>query len=469
MKTFAASAVLAAAASAVEVEPVVDFVAGFIYGVTGENHLTEIEACYQGGDQVLVDTLKAMKDAEDGDYFKAIKEAGEVWTEFGATMTACENMGDDVDAIEAWAKIFIEPVRLAKTVGKHWLFHGSQIKADIAKEQADWTAEAYFDAGMDIADALTLAVGPIQSDEMANFSLKPELDFVGGLLAGLVQDNHLTEISTCVTDSESVVNDVEKLVSDIKAGNKIKAAMVAKRLVGELPTTLSACEGMGDDLKAIENWAKIFASPKVLVEDISKHMILHHGEIMDDLHLVETDWAAKEYYASGKAAADLLTVAVGPIEAPTSASKVDLDLLMLPELAAGFVYGMVGDNHLQEMETCYAGVTPLYGYLDAALTDIEQFKIFKAIEQLESFVFHFQMDVAPCTQMGDDIAAIEQWAQIFKSPKTLALKISKHYMLHKKAVKADITAVRTDWANKSYFSVGKDAADLVTVLIGSIE
>ena len=42
-------------------------------------------------------------------------------------------------------------------------------------------------------------------------------------------------------------------------------------------------------------------------------------------------------------------------------------------------------------------------------------------------------------------------------------------MLHKKAVKADITAVRTDWANKSYFSVGKDAADLVTVLIGSIE
>ena len=99
-----------------------------------------------------------------------------------------------------------------------------------------------------------------------------------------------------MTDSESVVNDVEKLVSDIKAGNKIKAAMVAKRLVSELPTTLSECEGMGDDLKAIESWAKIFASPKVLVEDISKHMILHHGEIMDDLHLVETDWAAKEYY-----------------------------------------------------------------------------------------------------------------------------------------------------------------------------
>ena len=194
MKNFAASAVLAAAASAVEVVPVVDFVAGFIYGVTGENHLTEIQTCYQGGNEILIDTQAAIKDAKDGDYFKAIKEAGEIWTEFGTTLTACKNMGDDVDAIESWAKIFIEPVRLAKTVGKHWLFHGTQIKTDIAREQADWDAEAYFDAGMDVADALVLAVGPIQTAEMANLSLKPELDFVGGLLAGLVQDNHLTEI-----------------------------------------------------------------------------------------------------------------------------------------------------------------------------------------------------------------------------------------------------------------------------------
>ena len=42
-------------------------------------------------------------------------------------------------------------------------------------------------------------------------------------------------------------------------------------------------------------------------------------------------------------------------------------------------------------------------------------------------------------------------------------------MFHKKAVKADISAVRSDWDNKSYFSVGKDAADLITVLMGSIE
>jgi len=236
----------------------------------------------------------------------------------------------------------------------------------------------------------------------------PELEFVGGLLEGLVSDNHLTEIQTCVTDSESVVNDVEALVADLKAGKKIKAAMVAKKLVGEFPAALSACEGMGDDLKAIENWAKIFASPETLAETVAKHMIRHHDEIMTDVHTVESDWNQKQYYASGKAAADLLTVAVGPIEAP--ANNLDMPLQAMPELAAGFLYGMVGDNHLTEMEACYSGVSPLWSYLEAALKDLEAFHIFSALKDFEGFVYHFKADAASCHEMSDDIAAIESWA-----------------------------------------------------------
>ena len=367
MKTFAA-AIIAASASAFDAMAVPDFVAGFMYGMTGDNHLAEIEACYQGGEQIVSDSQTAIADFETGNWFQGIKDAGTVWNEVGSAMTTCEGMDDDVAAIEAWAKIFTEPTTLASTVAKHWLFHGSQIKADLAKEEADWSAGSYFDAGKDTADALTLAVGPITPTESVNLSIKPELQFIEGLVVGLVGDNNLTEISTCVTDAEGVVTDVEALVADLKSGSHIKAVMAAKKLVGEFPTALTACEGMGDDLKAIESWATIFASPKTLVETVSKHMIRHHTEIMDDVHMVESDWAQQQYFASGKAAADLLTVAVGPIEAP--ANNLELDLLMLPELAAGFVYGMVGDNHLTEMESCYQGVSPLWNYLDAALKDL---------------------------------------------------------------------------------------------------
>ena len=32
-----------------------DYVAGFIYGMTGDNHLEEIEGCYHGGSSVVSD------------------------------------------------------------------------------------------------------------------------------------------------------------------------------------------------------------------------------------------------------------------------------------------------------------------------------------------------------------------------------------------------------------------------------
>lgn len=461
MRTFAAAAVIAASASAFDVMAVPDFVAGFMYALTGDNNLTEIEACFQGGEQIVTDAQTAIADFEAGNYFKGIKDAGTAWNEVGSAMTTCQGMDDDIAAIEAWAQIFTEPATLSKTVAKHWLFHGDEIKADLAKEQADWSAGNYFDAGKDTADALVLAVGPVPTAS-ANMPLDAPILFLGGVLEGLVQDNHLTAIATCATDAEGVVDEVEGLVSAIEKGNWFFAAEKARKVIKDVPLALTDCKAMGSDLTALEQWAAIFTDPSALVADVTKHFLLHRKEIEADIGTVKTDWAAAEYFNAGKATADLLTVAVGPVQTP---DNLDFSLLALPELAAGFVYGMVGDNHLTEMEACYQGTSPLFTYLETALTDLEHFQIFKAMSQFELFVYHFQMDVAPCTQMTDDIAEIESWAAAFKNPTSLISEVTKHYLLHKKAVSADIAAIKADWATGAYFATGKDAADLLTVLI----
>jgi len=389
-------------------------------------------------------------------------------------MTTCKGMSDDITAIENWAKIFTEPATLSKTVAKNWLFHQKEIKADIAATEADWSSGQYFDSGKETAMALTAAVGPIQTGNeaaVANLNVKAPIEFVAGMLDGLVGENHLVEITTCATDGETLLDDVEGLLADLKAGKMIGAARLAKKVASEFHTTLSACESMGDDLKALEQWATVFEQPKSLAEDVAKAMLLHKKKIEADISTVETDWAAGEYFQSGKAAADILYIALGPVPTPTPTieNNLGMDLLAMPELAAGFLYGMVGDNHLSEMEACYAGSDSLFKYLETALKDIEGFHIFAALKELELFVYHFQLDVAPCTQMGDDLTAIEQWATIFKSPKTLVSTATKHYLLHKKAVTADITAIKTDWAAGSFFATGHAAADLLTVLVGPIE
>jgi len=102
MKTFA-TACLAATATAFDAIAVPDFISGFIYGMTGDNHLTEIEACYQGGSKIIADSHAALTDFKAGDWFKGLKDAGVVWNDLGSAMTSCKGMDDDIAKIEAWA------------------------------------------------------------------------------------------------------------------------------------------------------------------------------------------------------------------------------------------------------------------------------------------------------------------------------------------------------------------------------
>ena len=73
-------------------------------------------------------------------------------------------MDEDIAAIEKWAEIFKEPIKLVNTVTSHMLTSGDEIKADIAEEQADWEKKMYFDAGNDTASAFTVLIGPINDD-----------------------------------------------------------------------------------------------------------------------------------------------------------------------------------------------------------------------------------------------------------------------------------------------------------------
>ena len=207
-------------------------------------------------------------------------------------MTTCQGMDDDIAAIENWAKIFTEPTTLAETVAKHWLFHGSQIKKDIAQEEADWSAGNYFEAGQDTAAALTLAVGPIQStEEIANINLKPEEEFIAGLLMGFIGDNHLSEIQACVTDAEKIFDDVEKTVKDVSSGSWSSAAGDVKDIAHMIPTMFNSegdCTNMLKDVQAIKKWAD--RSWWVWVEDVAKDMLFHHTEIENDAKAIVSDW-----------------------------------------------------------------------------------------------------------------------------------------------------------------------------------
>jgi len=122
--------------------------------MTGDNKMTEIEQCFNGGEGIVTDAESALADIKAGSYIKGAKDIHKVIQDFKPALANCENMDDDLQKIEDWAKVFTQPSTLIKELSKNWLLHHKKVKKDIAQEKSDWSAKQYFAAGKDTAAAI---------------------------------------------------------------------------------------------------------------------------------------------------------------------------------------------------------------------------------------------------------------------------------------------------------------------------
>ena len=225
-----------------------DFVAGFVFGMTAENHLTEVEDCFTGGELMASEIKSGIADIKKGGWendLQGIIEFGLVALQIPQSLHTCESMDEDIAAIESWASIFKNPKELAETVSKSLLFHRKEIKADIASIKSDWTAKHFFKSGADLAALMNVAVGPISSTTV-QIDLPPVdpfvPDFMAGLLYSFTGNDHRTELEGCMTDLEPLANDLETAFEDIKSFHIMKFAGDLGNFIWMLPEAVSSCE-----------------------------------------------------------------------------------------------------------------------------------------------------------------------------------------------------------------------------------
>lgn len=139
--------------------------AGFLYGMTEENHLTELEACYAGGSEIEHELMTAIGDFKAGGWNNITQGVLEIVTlalQVPQELHTCESMQDDLGAIKEWAAIFTNKGKLISHVTKHYLTHKKQVTADIKELKSDFSGELFFQTGEDVATIVNLLVGPIQ-------------------------------------------------------------------------------------------------------------------------------------------------------------------------------------------------------------------------------------------------------------------------------------------------------------------
>ena len=100
-----------------------DFVAGFVFGLTNDNHLHEVERCFHGSQTLIDEVVASVADFGTKNYIGALTNVGKTVTAFPDVMSTCENMDNNIDDIRMWSEIFTQPPVLIKTLTANWGSH----------------------------------------------------------------------------------------------------------------------------------------------------------------------------------------------------------------------------------------------------------------------------------------------------------------------------------------------------------
>ena len=104
-------------------------------------------------------------------------------------------------------------------------------------------------------------------------SAKTAEKIVEGLLKGTIDEEQFTNINTCLKDGSTVVNGVEEVIGDFKAGgisNIIKGIQDFGVVLGELQTSAGDCVKSKKDIQKLEEMAAIFKQPQQLAIQVMK-------------------------------------------------------------------------------------------------------------------------------------------------------------------------------------------------------
>ena len=151
---------------------------------------------------------------------------------------------------------------------------------------------------------------------VAGFNNDQVVQFVTGLLDGLVQDNDFDKIKPCLGDAEGIEVELTEAVQDFQKKDImdiIKGISVVGKIISTVDTDLQDCKGMQPDIKRIEVWAAIFKNPVALFKKVFSNSIMHISQIHTDIGDIITDAGSNQLHDMGEKIADILVTAIGPI------------------------------------------------------------------------------------------------------------------------------------------------------------
>jgi len=192
-------------------------------------------------------------------------------------------------------------------------------------------------------------------------SLGDAQELIVGVLKGAIDQEHLQNLSHCVTDGGNVMKDVNVAVEHMKAGGVKNILALVKDISAIFTQVKSAsedCVAAESDLQKLEEMAAIFKSPRQLAINVINDIKLYQTDIEGELIKGVVDYEAQNWSGLG--------YQIGEAGSTVLFGKPAQDDIKSARMMQGLVKAFGGNIDLEEALAC----------LGDEITAVRQFELF---------------------------------------------------------------------------------------------
>ena len=160
----------------------------------------------------------------------------------------------------------------------------------------------------------TAAVAAMSFNQAQAFDGLDVIRVFAGVMDGILHTDNLNYLLGCMNGTDSMVVDVENMVTHFKQGGSIgigEGIMDIGKFLQDLPPTVYNCGGIPDDFAKLGQFFSIFGNPSLLAQRISYNLLWYYTDINTAINTAIARWDAAQYYDFGVYTGKALVLALG--------------------------------------------------------------------------------------------------------------------------------------------------------------
>ena len=302
-----------------------NYIAGFLYGLTGDLELATIEDCYSESSDLISIIDKFIYDVKHKNLIGAYRKIEKFRRNLDQAVDSCQGFKDDLKLMGDWWELWAEPGELMQTAEINMIRNRKEIMRDVEDYKDDMNAHSYFAAGNELADISVAILGPaphvhpdaifIDGEKITNLVIAK---VIAGFAYGMVGQSDLEIIEDCYAGAVEITDNLVDAIKMYIAGGwnyytqaSLKLVIAALEITKEVEDT---CVGITAEFDAIADWTTKFEDQEYLKTTVVNNANLHPAQVDADRNNMKADWESSHYFEVGQDLAGLAILLIGPIQ-----------------------------------------------------------------------------------------------------------------------------------------------------------